>query len=129
MAIVRRLYKESKYCEPEVVCIVGRVAIGATGAVGTATGKGFTVTRTGAGLYTITPDSSGAVPNILACFADVIFATAGNTQTAKVLTLAPSTPAVTLQCNDAGTVDVAADPPSGSVLQFVMWVRNLDANN
>lgn len=123
MAMERRKW-DVKIPQPYVVAVAGHVAIGSTGAVGTATGKGFTVTRTGAGLYTITLDSNGAVPAILAAIADVVFATGSNTQTAKILTLDATNHKVTLQCNDAGTVDTAADPPSGSLLQFVIFVQN-----
>lgn len=123
MAINRAL-NWLKTIQPELVVIAGRVAIGATGAVGASTGKGFTVTRTGAGLYTITLDAAGAVPALLFGMADVVFATANNTQTACVLTLNAASKLITLQCNDAGTVDVAADPPSGAFLQFLIVVQN-----
>lgn len=123
MAIIRKRFKP-EVCQPGLVIISGRVAIGATGAVGTATGRGFTVTRTGAGLYTITLDSSGGVPAILSVWADVGFATGSNTQAAKVLTIVAASKLATIQCNDSGTVDVAADPPSGSFLQFTIFVQN-----
>lgn len=126
MAFLRRLFQGPagpRVCQPHLVFIPGKVAIGASGAVGTAVGKGFTVARTAAGLYSITLDCHGAIPAILYAIADVVFATAGNTQTAKVLTH-PATGIITLQCNDAGTVDVAADPPSGSILQFMIVAQN-----
>lgn len=124
MAIVKRTYNDLKMTQPFVVDIAGKVAIGSTGAVGTATGKGFVVTRTGAGLYTITITATSGVPAILWAAVDVVFATAGNTQTAKILTMNATTGVVTIQCNDAGTVDVAADPPSGSLLIFRISVQN-----
>lgn len=124
MAIVKRTYKDFKLTQPFVVDVVGKVAIGATGAVGAATGKGFVVTRTGAGLYTITITATSGVPVILWAHADVVFATAGNTQTAKILTLNATSGLITLQTNDAGTVDVAADPPSGSILIFRISIQN-----
>jgi hypothetical protein len=127
MAILRKLYPSPKTLQPNLVNIFGKVAIGASGAVGTATGKGFTVTRTGAGLYTITIDANVSVPAILYCDPRVVFATAGNTQQAHVLSLDAANKKVTLQCNDAGTVDVAADPPSGSFLSFMITVQNTDA--
>lgn len=127
MAIYRKLYPSPKTLQPNLVNIFGKVAIGASGAVGTASGKGFTVTRTGAGLYTITIDAVTSVPDILYCNAVVVFATAGNTQSAKILTLDAANKKVTLQCNDAGTVDVAADPPSGSILSFMVTVQNTQA--
>lgn len=127
MAILRKLYPSPKTLQPNLVNIFGKVAIGASGAVGTASGKGFTVTRTGAGLYTITIDANVSIPAILYCKPMVVFATAGNTQQAHVLTLDAANKKVTLQTNDAGTVDVAADPPSGSILSFMIVVQNTDA--
>lgn len=109
--------------QPHLVFVLGKVAIGASGAVGTQTGKGFTVTRTGAGLYSVTLDCHGAIPAILYANASVVFATAGNTQQAFVLT-EPATGIITIQCNDSGTVDVAADPPSGSFLQIFAIAQN-----
>lgn len=123
MAMIRKMFKPM-IPQPGVVIVAGRVAIGASGAVGTATGKGFSVARTGAGLYTITLDSSGGVPAILAALVDVVFATGSNTQTACVLTLNAASKLITVQTNDAGTVDTAADPPSGSFLQFMIFVQN-----
>lgn len=127
MAILRKLYPSPKTLQPNLVNIFGKVAIGSTGAVGTASGKGFTVTRTGAGLYTITIDANVSVPAILYCDPRVVFATANNTQQVHVLSLDAANKKVTLQCNDAGTVDVAADPPSGSFLSFMITVQNTEA--
>lgn len=127
MAIIRKLTPPMKTMQPFLVDIVGKVAIGSTGAVGTASGKGFTVTRTGAGLYTITLDAQNSVPDILYAHVDVVFATGGNTQTARVLTLDAANKKITLQCNDGGTVDTAADPPSGSILVFRIVVQNANA--
>lgn len=127
MAILRRLYPAAKTLQPYLVMVAGKVAIGASGAVGTASGKGFTVTRTGTGLYTVTLDANVSVPDILHASADVVFATGGNTQTAKILTLDAANKKITLQTNDAGTVDVAADPPSGAILVFKIIVQNAQA--
>lgn len=123
MAMIRKRFNP-QIPQPGVVIVSGRVAIGATGAVGASTGKGFTVARTGAGLYTLTLDSAGGVPNILTAWVDVGFATGTNTQTAKVLTIVPASKLVTLQTADAGALDTAADPPSGSFLQFTLFVQN-----
>lgn len=127
MAILRRLYPSPKTLQPHLVDVVGKVAIGSTGAVGTASGKGFTVTRTGAGLYTITLDAQNSVPAILYADVKVVFTTGGNTQDCHILTLDASNKKVTVQCSDAGTVDTAADPPSGSFLSFRVVVQNADA--
>lgn len=126
MAIQKQLYPGPKAAQPELVLLAARVAIGGTGAVGTITGRGITVTRTGAGLYTVVIKALGnAVPDILFADIDVGFATGTNTQSAKILTISPSTATITIQTNDAGTVDVAADPPSGSFLLFAVIVQNL----
>lgn len=124
MALYRHMYKDLKVTQPFVVDVIGKVAIGASGAVGTATGRGFTVTRTGAGAYSITLDARNGVPNILWADAKIVFATGTNTQSAYVLTLNATTGVVTVQTNDAGTVDTAADPPSGSILTFRIAVQN-----
>ena len=124
MAIRKYLYPAAQVFQPELVVVAGRVAIGASGAVGAQTGKGFSVTRTGAGLYSITLDADSGVGDILHCSVDLAFATANNTQTAKILTITAGTGVITIQCNDAGTVDTAADPPSGSILLFSAVVQN-----
>jgi hypothetical protein len=103
-----------------MMLFAGKVAIGSTGAVGTQTGKGFAVTRTGTGLYTITLTGTGGTASILYADVRIVPAAANNTQSAYVLTHGASTRTVTIQCNDAGTVDVAADPPSGSILSFFL---------
>jgi hypothetical protein len=126
LAINRKLFNDTTATSPGVVIVAGRVVIGSTGAVGTQTGLGFTVARSGVGLYTITvsPADSG-VPAILYSQIDVVFATANNTQTVKQLTQVASTGVVTVQCNDAGTVDTAAELPSGSILQVLLLIKNV----
>lgn len=125
MAIYGTLYPGAKALQPNLVSVVGKVAIGSTGAVGAASGKGFTVTRTGAGLYTITLSSAiNSVPDILYANVSVVPVSGGACQTATVLTLNAAAKKITVQCNDAGTVNVAADPPSGCILQFHIVVQN-----
>lgn len=124
MAINKHLNKDLKISTPFCVAVVGKVAIGASGAVGTQSGKGFAITRTGAGLYTITITATNGVPAILYADVRVVFATANNTQNAAILTMNATTGVITLQTNDAGTVDVAADPPSGSILTFLAIIQN-----
>lgn len=124
MAIIRRTFPGANASQPNLIMVAGRVAIGATGAVGASVGKLFTVTRTAAGLYTVTLDSSGAVPAIVYAAANLVFATGSDTQTVSILTLDATNKKITLQVNDAGTVDTAADPPSGSILQFLILVQN-----
>jgi hypothetical protein len=127
MAILRKLCPAPKTLQPNLVSIFGKVAIGASGAVGTASGKGFTVTRTGAGLYTITLDAQTSVPAILYADVKVVFATGTNTQDCHILTLNAASKLITVSCSDAGTVDTAADPPSGSFLSFYIVAQNTEA--
>lgn len=125
MAINAHLHKNLSVFQPGLVIIAGRVAIGSTGAVGTQTGKGFAVTRTGAGRYTVTITSNGGVPAILFAQANVGFGTVTNTQAAYIVTLAASTGTFTLETVDNGTQDTVADPPSGAFLQIFAVVQNL----
>lgn len=127
MAIIRKLSMPPKTMQPNLVSIFGKVAIGSTGAVGTASGKGFTVTRGGAGLYTITIDAQNSVPAILYADVKVVFATGTNTQDCHILTMDASNKRVTVSCSDAGTVDTAAEVPSGAFLSFHIVVQNTEA--
>jgi hypothetical protein len=115
MAIVRRLYPAAKTFQPYLVDVVGNVAIGATGAVGAATGRGFTVTRTGTGLYTVTLDANVSVPAIIHCDAMIVNSSGAACFDAYVLTL------------NAGA-KTAADPPNGSFLTFRIVVQNSQVN-
>jgi hypothetical protein len=125
MAIYGMLYPGPKAQQPNLVLVAGKVAIGSTGAVGTQSGKGFSVTRTGAGLYTITFTSAiNSVPDILYADVNIVSVSGGATQTARILTLNAAARKITLQCNADAAVNVAADPPSGSILQFVAVVQN-----
>lgn len=124
MALNQHLYPGAVSTNTSTVLIAGKVAIGSTGAVGAATGKGFVVTRTGVGRYSITLSASSGVPAILWADVKVVFATATNTQAAFLLTLAESTGVVTAVTVDSGTQDTAADPPSGSFLSFAILVKN-----
>lgn len=124
MAIVSHLYPVQN-TQPRLVNIFGNVAIGGSGAVGVIKGKGFTITRTAAGLYTITITAQASkVPDILNAWVDVIFATGTATLTAKVLTLVPSTATVTIQTATAAAPNTAADPTSGAILQLRLVVQN-----
>lgn len=123
MAMNRKLFRPLT-AQPGLVCVTGRVAIGGTGAVGTATGKGFVVTRTNTGLYTITLDSTGGVPNILSAWVDVGFGTGSAQLMAKVLTIVPASKLVTVQTSTVAAPNTAADPTTASFLQFQIWVQN-----
>lgn len=111
-----------------MVEVFGKVAIGTTGAVGVQSGKGFAVTRTGAGLYTITVLQGGvtqtAVPDILCANVGVANNSATAQFTAQVLAFTPATSTVTLVVSSAAAVNVAADPPSGSFLYFNLAIQN-----
>lgn len=127
MTITANASSHARFSQHGFFIFAGKVAIGASGAVGTQTGKGFAVTRTGAGLYTVTLTGTGGCVAIPYANVNVVFATGGNTQNAVILSLDAPNRKITIQCNDAGTVDVAADPPSGSFLTFCIIAGSLDA--
>lgn len=108
----------ANYSQHGLVFIAGRVAIGASGAVGAKTGKGFAVTRTGTGLYTITLDGVGGVVAIVNVHVDVIHSSGAATQSAYALTIVPGTRIITLQTVANSAPSTAADPPNGSSLQL-----------
>lgn len=128
MAIVRHLY-DPQAMQPRLVDVVGRVAITTSGAVSTQTGRGFTVTKTGTGLYKIVLDAQGGkVPDILDARVDVGFATGTATLTAKVLTISATTATITLQTATAAAPNTAADLTSGSFLMLRVVVQNSKQN-
>lgn len=125
MAFDRHLFPAAKNLQPNLVEVAGRVAIGSTGAVGTITGKGFTVARTGAGLYTITLTAKASiVPDIIHAAVDVGFATGSTTFQAKVLTIVPGTCVITVQTSALSAPNTAADPTSGAFLLLKVLVQN-----
>lgn len=126
MAIVSKLFKGlagPSVTQPNLVLVAGRVAIGATGAVGAQTGKGFTVARTGVGAYTITVTSSGGVPAILS--ADVSIANdSATTHFVAFVRTTPTTGVITVHTAAAATPGTAADPASGASLSLRLVVQN-----
>jgi hypothetical protein len=119
MALLKKLFNQYRTTNPFTVCIEGMVDIGSTGAVGTAHGKGFTVTRTGTGAYTIALVSQGGVFDILAANASVIHSTSRKVQ---LLTASAAGGSMTIQVTD--NADSAADPASGAKLQFSFVIQN-----
>jgi hypothetical protein len=107
-----------------LIVVAGKVAIGASGAVGVRNGIGFSVTRTGAGLYTIKFDSAGGVPDILWFDTNIVFATGGSTNQSFELTLTKATATATIQTTTSAAPTVAADPPSGSFLEVFAVIQN-----
>jgi hypothetical protein len=103
------------------VLLAGNVLIGASGAVSTRTGRGFTITRTGTGLYTVTIDGVGALPIVFAN-AVVVHATA---HVAVINTITPSARTFTLTTATAAAPGTAADPPNGAVLQVHAVLNNM----
>jgi hypothetical protein len=127
MAITRKRYPAAQAMQPYLVDIVGRVAIGSSGAVGTQTGKGFSVTRTGAGLYTISISGvNSQVPAILFADVSVGFATGSTPYTATVLTMSATSANVTIQVSALSAPGTAADPPSGSFIMLRLVVQNFN---
>jgi hypothetical protein len=125
MAINSRLFPAPAVASPGCVIIAGRVAIGATGAVGTQTGKGFSVTRTDTGDYTVQVQSQGAsatVPAIL--YAHAALAVNSDTQFIAQVRVAPTTGAVTVTCFANAALDTPADPPSGASLMVYIVAQN-----
>ena len=127
MAINRKLFKGvagPAAVQPGVIIVTGRVAIGATGAVGAQTGEGFTVARSNTGLYTITITSTNGVPAILSAFVKI----GNNSNTVQHFAYEktlPTTGIITVVTVAADAPETAADPASGSFLQFVAFVQNV----
>lgn len=127
MAINSSLQPLRGIASPGCLLVSGRVAIGATGAVGAQIGKGFTVTRTDTGDYTIQLTSQGAaatVPAIL--YADVSLAVNSDTNFTPRVRVAPTTGAVTVTCFADAALGTPADPPSGASLMFFAVVKNVE---
>lgn len=107
--------------------IAGRVAIGATGAVGAQTrGRGVTVTRTAVGDYTLTLPYPVADINFVKCEieedADVAYL-------AKVKVVNAAAGTVTLTVYTGAATTTPADPPSGSFLHFFLVFCLAKSNN
>lgn len=126
--MANRNFHRYQALEQEVKALYGSAAIGGTGAVGTVKGGGISgVVRNSAGNYTITlsdkynrmlsskvgflsPTSSG-IANVEQQGTVATFQSSFNTS-----------PTITFQCYDyAGA---AADPASGSLMNFMFEVRN-----
>ena len=122
MALLKKLFNQYRTTNPFTVCIEGMVEIGSTGAVSTAHGKGFTVTRTGTGAYTIALVAQNGVFDILAANASVIHSTSRKVQ---LLAVSKSAGNLTIQCTD--NADSAADPAAGANLQFSFVIQNKTA--
>lgn len=130
MALNKKTYKDLSATQPFIVEVFGKAAIGAAGAVGTLSGKGFSVARTGAGLYTITILNGGgtaALPDILTANVGVANNSATAQFTAQVLAFVPASGTVTLVTSSAAAANVAADPANGAVLYFNLAVQNAQA--
>ncbi len=125
----QRRFEPVQALEKEVKILYGSMVVGSTGAVGTVKG-GFAITRVSAGLYTV---------QFLSKFNRLLYSSAGFVSAAGsgIASVEISTSPASLQsgfklngvyniqCRDfAG---VAADPSAGSVLSFVVHVRNTQA--
>jgi len=112
----------------ELVFLEGNAVIGGTGAVGNVKGSGIKgVTRTGTGAYTLVLDDT--YPRYLGGTVGFIHTAAGGSGIAAVevasytvnTEVADGT-GIKIKCYDyAGS---AADPASGSVMGFIIWLRN-----
>lgn len=125
MSIVNRLYTDVKVAQPGTVVIHGRFAVGATGAVGTVHGTGFTVARTGTGAYTITLTARSGVPNILYANVQQIYSAVSPTFTHNLRMLLPTLASATLTI-----VNYATSTPTEIVennqVTFEIAVQNLN---
>jgi hypothetical protein len=107
--------------------LAGSVTItGATGAIlaGSQKGRGFTVAKTGTGLYTITV--SGASGSLQLLFAEanlIVNAAAGYTVHKLVRT--DSTRTVDLQISTDAAPDTPAHPPAASIIQIFLIVNDV----
>lgn len=117
--------------EPETVLLIGRFAIGATGAVGTKTGgQGLSLTRTDVGSYTLqlkgSNNVSAGVPAILHASCSVFNSDTDpsddtDAHFVKMLAISSSAGTVTIQCVDeAGAVK---ELPSGGSISFLVAVK------
>ncbi len=112
-------------CQPGVVLVAGRVAIGGSGAVGTQTGKGFSVAKASTGTYTVTITANGGVPNILAVIPHVGNNSASVQHLAYHKTQSTTAGTVTIITVASDTPETPADPATGAVLEFIIAVQNL----
>jgi hypothetical protein len=122
MAFINRLFQAYRTPSPFVVDVMGSVDIGASGAVGTQYGKGFSVSRVSAGVYTITVQSQGGFIAMLDCSANVL-KDEGHQAIVSDFSLAAGTFRVetSVQGSDGST---NADPASGSRLCFRCTLQN-----
>ena len=52
--MANRIFNPTRALEKELITIAGRIPLSAAAAVGTVVGRGFSVAKTGTGLYTVT---------------------------------------------------------------------------
>lgn len=106
------------YLEHDLIALYGRFDIGAVGAVAAVVhgGTGFTLTRTGVGLYTIQLTCKGTAARVSdIVYADVQIVGGATTvnQFAHLLTLDPAGATITFEImNDAGTAVAELANPS-----------------
>ena len=122
MATSGRFYQTVQALSSRLRLIAGQVAIGATGAVGAQTGKGFTVVRTAAGKYTVTVNGNGAA-NILYAHAIASVDTDAGFH-AHVRKIDPATRSIQVVCSLGTAPGVPAEVPTGSALSVVAFVND-----
>lgn len=127
MAANRKFKPLEGSLDNKLAVVAGRVAIGATGAVGAQTrGRGITVTRTAVGDYTLTLPYAVPAINFVKCEieedADVAYL-------AKVKVVDASAGTITLTVYTAAAPTTPADPPSGSFLHFLVAFCMSSATN
>lgn len=109
------------HLDPGMVCLAGRVLLGASGAVSTITGSGVTPTRTDTGDYTLTLDNSvvsvhsvqltflGDGDEDIVCQVNAINDGTTDPCTVTLSTLTGATP---------------ADGDAGDSIMWTIWCRN-----
>jgi hypothetical protein len=121
MALYRNLNKDLKTTSPFLVAVVGKATIGASGAVTSQIGKGATVARTGTGVYTVTIDARGGVPDIVYASIRSMGATA---YVAAIGAPNVATGVVTFTISAAATPGTAVDPATGTQIGYLILVQN-----
>lgn len=122
MSISGRFYQTVQALSSRLRIIAGTVAIGAAGAVGAQTGRGFSVVRTGTGAYTVTLAGSGNANVLYSSVINSVDTAAGGL--AHVRKTDPAARTLSVVTSLGGAPGTPADPPSGSVLSFVLLVND-----
>lgn len=129
--MTQSFFPSKGYLEHDLIQLVGRFDIGAVGAVAAIAhgGTGFTLTRTGVGLYTIQLTCKGAAARVSdIVFADVVTVGGATTvaQPVHLLTIDITGTTMTFETmNDAGTAVAELANPSQIMVHIVAKTTNI----